>query len=58
MLSAGRDADIAVQATHQHMRTDQRHLIYSHFWSTGATARLTNGPPGALDHVDGAEAAS
>lgn len=57
VLSALRDANFGVQATRHHMRTDRLHLLYSHFWSTGATVRL-NGLPGALGRVDSAETGS
>lgn len=55
-LSALRDADNAVQATHQHMLTDRPHLIY--FWATRDAASLAEGLRASLDHVDSAEAAS
>lgn len=55
VLTALRDADIAVEATHQHMLTDEPHLIYSHFWATGDAATLAEGLRAALDNVDSAE---
>lgn len=55
VLTALRDADIAVEATHQHMLTDEPHLIYSHFWATGEAAKLAEGLRAALEHMDSAE---
>ncbi|MBW3575342.1 MAG: DUF1259 domain-containing protein [Actinobacteria bacterium] len=55
VLRALRDADIAVEATHQHMLDDEPRLIYSHFWATGDAADLADGLRAALDHVDSAE---
>lgn len=58
VLAALRDAGIAVQATHQHMLTDEPHVIYSHFWATGDAVSLAEGLRGALEHVNNAEADS
>lgn len=55
VLTALRDVDIAVQATHQHMLTDDPHLFYSHFWAVGDAADLAQGLRAALEHTDSAE---
>jgi hypothetical protein len=54
VLAALRGADIAVQATHQYMLTDDPRLIYSHFWAIGDAAELAEGLRAALDHTDNA----
>jgi hypothetical protein len=54
VLTALREADVAVQATHQHMLTDDPHLIYSHFWAIGDAAELAEGLRAALEHTDNA----
>lgn len=52
VLTALRQANIAVQATHQHMLTDEPHIIYTHFYAVAPAEVLARGLKTALDKTD------